>query len=486
MIVISTLSLLQISTASERISAQSPRLVRDEHFTHSVVLGDKIDASITIETDRRITEVRASYTPSGRQLVSSYDYADFRQDGSSLNANITIKTKSPTYIPPGTIFDVRFEFTDDTGERHLSDIYSIEYLDTERNWQRVYGSELEIIYYGISRNAISRLHSSASSPLADIKEALGVEDSSPMRAVIFPNVRQLTRYGPSISQAATDGIFFGGYAYPHYNLTIMASPSAEVLVHELTHILFDKAFTSPLSTSAPAWLNEGIATYFENPSKRALESRLSPYLRNDDLNSFRKLNTVPGRRRDISAFYAQSGDFVGFLVERAGTHSLGHLIANLDNGDSIDTAMRSVYGYDLRQLENEWRRSYGLPTLSAPEIAVDVDQRFPPTIPGLPTLVSEPRENEEAMLATQATTLLERQSEPSVVQASASPTPQMQSQPLATATATSIEATAVAEERGYLTGQTADEWPQPNPTMVLVFALIALGAGALLWRRMRQ
>ena len=93
------------------------------------------------------------------------------------------------------------------------------------------------------------------------------------------------------------------------------------------------------------------------------------------------MNSIPGRRNDIDDFYTQSTDFVGYLIENYGRDSIGKLLSELDTGKTIDDAMRAVYGGSLTEIENGWRREWGLPSVSSQEVTVDIHRDLPPTIP---------------------------------------------------------------------------------------------------------
>ena len=280
-----------------------------------------------------------------------------------MKASGEIDLQSPSYFPPGTTFDVRFEFVSVENDIYTSNTYHLEHLGTAHDWQRVSDDILEIVYYGLNRRSIENLHSQVASRLPEISSALGVTDSLQYRAVIFPNLRELTIHGPRISQAATDGTYFGGFAYDTYNLTIMSSPSAEILVHELTHLIFARKFTSPYATAAPGWLNEGNPA-FGKPAIDESHSRfriLRPLgkrqrIREDGfgarstprhpplLHPVRRLRRIPPRKYDA----IPSANLLDEL-----------------NREDIDQSMQTVFGGTLDQIENEWRREWRLRGRSA-------------------------------------------------------------------------------------------------------------------------
>ena len=128
----------------------------------------------------------------------------------------------------------------------------------------------------------------------------------------------------------------------------MASPSAETLIHELTHLIFGRALDSPYATSAPAWLNEGHASYWETRERDSAIRRFRPIARSGGVTEFAAMNAVPGIRRDINNFYIQSTDFVSYLIENHGRDSIGQLLGELNGGNSVDDAMIAVDVFGVR------------------------------------------------------------------------------------------------------------------------------------------
>ena len=469
------------------VAAQSQRPSDSEAVSHSVILGDKITVSIETEIETRIKEARLWVRPHGRDTIPSYSYLEFTQNISRVQATGEIDVRLPSYFPPGTIFDVRFEFVSVDGDVYPSHTYHVEHIDDYHDWRRVSDNRLEIIYYGIDDRAIESLHSKTTSRLPEISAALGVEDVPQFRAVIFPNLRELTIHGPTISGAATQGHYFGGFAYGQYNLTIMSSPSASTLIHELTHLIFGRALTSPYATSVPAWLNEGNASYWETGSRQDSLRSFRSIARSGNVTEFAAMNSVPGLRNDIGNFYTQSTDFVGYLIENYGADSIGALLSELNTGKGINNALRTVYGGSLSELENGWRREWELPSVSSREIQVDIKAEILATIPGLPTIVtgtlenlSKPERNDENEIQVAISNPEPEATATVVPQASVSVAPE------ATVEPTSAPATpAPTRTSVYFTGPPDDEWPQVKPSAIIVFLLLGLGVMAMMYRRFR-
>ena len=92
---------------------------------------------------------------------------------------------------------------------------------------------------------------------------LGLVTAPPMKAVILNNRREADRGLPTVSEAATRGHLYGGFAFRDYDLFVLLGLSEDGIVHEATHLMVNEAVDSPLAR-VPDWLNEGLATYFES------------------------------------------------------------------------------------------------------------------------------------------------------------------------------------------------------------------------------
>ena len=491
-LITSSLALVAMVSIDEGVRAVHPTPVITHAYGYTVVLGESITIEYEIyiggdygEPHTDVDEVQVKLRPVGIESVSTYGYAEIERGvwgngdlvyGRYVIATYTLPTASPRYFPPGTLFEVTLVYMSD-GEtvREYDFPEPVEYLDEERDWQRILDDDLELIYYDIPTSTIESLHRDTSRNVARIKDVLGVTEHPPLRAVIFPNVRELTKFGPTISQSATDGIFFGGFAYSQYLLTIMASPSVPILTHELTHLLHDIAMGSPSTVRAPAWLTEGIATYLETGQRHHLPRN---YRNDRSITRFRELSSVPGLRQDIGIFYRQSADFLGFLAETQGDESIGRLLAELGNGARIDDALTTVYGGNLDELENVWRSQYGLAPVDVRKpIHFEPRRDYPPTLVPIPT-ANRGGENRLGDPDANGSRTLEERAEPAVLPTALSLTDRIRVQ---AATPTASTPTA----GGYVTTP-GDAGFRANPTLVLVFFLLALGFGALFLRRMRS
>ncbi len=366
------------------------------HFGKEIAVSARLDAG-----NLDVTEVRAILHTSGPSPIASYTYARFQTDP-TLSAEFTIPTGGARYYPPGVEFEVHFELTDAQGEKYDTNRFTVEYLDPEIDWRRVTRGPLTAIYHGLRDAVAQDLVEYALARLPDLTDTVGIANPPTIKAVLFNSVSEASPYFPRVSQTATDRQFFAGFAMPEYGLFIIAAPSREIFVHEMTHLVIAEALQSPVGHGAPSWLDEGLAVYFQNDGDTSpLRAHVSRAARRGQLIPIRNMNRMPGQRDDVSLFYPQSAHVVAYLIDEYGRQRIARLLAALDSGLEITKAFQSAYGKPLHQVENEWRASAGAQPLPTPAPSADRKPGplptqlplLPPpvdTAPGTPTEYAAP------------------------------------------------------------------------------------------------
>ncbi len=367
---------LLLTTSASGLSADVERadgdFVSGVSIRHEIDFGQQVRVELEADVNFEVDEVRAVYAPVGVRRVSSYSYPDFTvsQDGRLLSADFTIRTGGTAYLPPGTEIEVSFELTGSDGSVTATDSERILYLDPAKNWELLAAPEipLDFHYYGFSESVAQGLVDRVAADWSDIAGAIGVEldPVERFRAVIYPNVREMTAVFPPTSEASRDGIFFGGFAMQRFGIFVLGSPWPDSVIHELTHLLIDTKVNSPLSPGVPSWLHEGLAQYFEAGSSSGYTSQLGRAASEDALLTLRNRNNVPALQNEIGLFYTQVGSFVGELIEDFGPEPMSETLSLINEGDTAAEAIESAYGVPLWQLENDWRTRLGASELPPP------------------------------------------------------------------------------------------------------------------------
>jgi hypothetical protein len=156
--------------------------------------------------------------------------------------------------------------------------------------------------------------------------------------------------------------YASGVAYPSLHLVVLsltapvgAEPTEldQVFRHELFHVALED---SVRGRHVPLWFNEGMAIYVsgEHPWLRrktlwdaALSHSVIPL---QDLD-----RSFPSQNYEASIAYAESADFVRFLLRDQDQPRFGALIERVRGGQPFDRAIADSYNTDLRKLEYQWR-----------------------------------------------------------------------------------------------------------------------------------
>ncbi|MBN1652180.1 MAG: hypothetical protein JXA30_00210 [Deltaproteobacteria bacterium] len=188
----------------------------------------------------------------------------------------------------------------------------------------------------------------------------GIDPKIEIRIAINPE--QMQALAPKSSRLPS---YAAGVAFPGHGLILLTLTAPEswqpvevktVLVHELSHLALHRAVNG---ASLPRWFSEGIAIYHAQEHSFArtktlwegsLQSRLIPLERLSE--------SFPSRRHQVNLAYAQSADFIGFLLDGEDNHyRFAQLINNLRHGMVFSEAVGNAYHLPLGYLEREWVKS---------------------------------------------------------------------------------------------------------------------------------
>jgi tetratricopeptide (TPR) repeat protein len=180
-----------------------------------------------------------------------------------------------------------------------------------------------------------------------IGKAIGAYPSNPITVTLYTEqqFRDLTR-APEWSS----GIFDGRIRIPVKGARQNLQQFDRVLAHELTHAMV----TNLAPRGVPAWLHEGLASYFEPQDTASAVKVLSatgPVPVGTLLESFSRLN-----ERQATAAYAESLLLAEVLMRRAGTR-MGIVLQGLDRGQTLQDSLQLV-GIGVGDLESDLMKRF--------------------------------------------------------------------------------------------------------------------------------
>ena len=361
-VVIAVLSAGVSLSTSPQPSTPSSAPIRVLSSSHEVHFPDQVVFKLEAESESLIIEVTLFYRLA-RQDIEVYGYPEFTH-ATRVSADFTLKTSGANYLPSGVDIEYYYRIVDAHGNSLETRRFSLEFRDPRYEWQELRRGDLVVLWHDLPVRRVEGVAEEIEIRLKAVKDVLGLETVPPMKAVILNSSREARRVFPVISEAATRGHLYGGFAFRDFDLFVLAGLSVDGMVHEMTHLLVGEAVDSPLAR-VPAWLNEGLAMYFESDSQRQ-ETTAARAARDGSLFKLRSMNTVPGRPEDVRLFYAQSRSVVQYMIDEYGAERMKALLRVINTGTPIEKAVKEVYGISLEDLEGQWRAGLFRTTTLAP------------------------------------------------------------------------------------------------------------------------
>lgn len=351
------LSLLALAaallTVAVSYAAPTPDLsgpIRPVSTTTEINFPDELVIRLQVEADEEIREITVFYRL-GRQKTTIYGYPSFTP-GTSVDTEFRISTGSARFLPTGVDIEYYYVVRDAAGGRFESERTVLEYKDPAFDWQRTQDGELAILWHDRPRRDVERVLADVAPKVDEIKSLFGLDEVGVMKAVIVNSRSEARQSFPFISEAASSGHLYGGFAFGEMGVFILHGLHPNGIIHEMAHLLLHEAVDSPLAR-VPSWLNEGLAMYFEEGSADRHPELVSAQ-RRGDLLPLRSMFSQPGRPRDVHLFYAKSRSVVGYMMDEHGVDVMTDLLARLDRGEGIEEAVRASYGMSLDELDRRW------------------------------------------------------------------------------------------------------------------------------------
>lgn len=180
---------------------------------------------------------------------------------------------------------------------------------------------------------------------------LGLRRATPLRLVIVPDVRAMSRF--TAGRAPGWG---AGLAFPSTRTIILRADAGDLrltLRHELAHLVLHDA----IKVRVPLWFDEGYAAVAANEWDRMDALRLSWIVLRRDLPDFRELDgALRGGESTAEKAYTLAMSAVLELGRRNPAGTLDSLLARMSRGESFPAAVAGSTGIPLPVFESDWQR----------------------------------------------------------------------------------------------------------------------------------
>ncbi len=363
-------------------AAQAQSAITVSRDQAALAFPDTITFSADFESSAEITSVTLEYgtTEQTCGTVVAKAIPQFTP-GKQVSAAWTWEMRQSGSQPPGAQVWWRWRVADAAGNQQVTQTRSVTWLDDDHDWQLFTGSGVNLHWYGSDQSFGQELHSAAVLAMARLASETGLTAEQPVDLYIYSNfddMREAILYEPS---------WTGGMAFPEYSIVIIGiSPDniewgKTTEAHELTHVLVGHLTFSCIG-DVPTWLNEGLAVWGEGGLDSSSQERLDKAIADNTLFPLRSLSGAFSEiadKADLS--YSQSYSVVKFLIDSYGKDKMTELLLALRDGETIDDALQTLYGFNIEGLEDAWREGIGAaPRQAAPNPTPTAQPTPVPTI----------------------------------------------------------------------------------------------------------
>lgn len=331
-----------------------------------------------------IDSVILHYGTNGRTCQSGEvrQSVDF-DHGATADAGWQLEFKRSGSFPPGVQVWWQWEVHDASGAQRLTNRQTLVVEDARFNWRSLARDRVTLIWSNGDDAFGQSLMELAQRSLDRLADDMGVRPPGDVWITVYPTAEDLRGAILHLSEWA------GGVALPEYNSVVTGilpgedDWAAQVIPHELAHLVVGALVFNCLGVGLPTWLDEGLARFSEGLStdearavREALDQNTLPPLRT-------LANAFPADEARARLAYAQSGQVVQFMIATYGPEKVAALLATVQSGKRVDPALLEVYGFDTDGLDNAYRVSMGaapLPTAQSISTAAAVERTPVPTL----------------------------------------------------------------------------------------------------------
>jgi hypothetical protein len=321
---------------------------------------DGIQFNVFLGSNAEITSVRLRHKvmPDGVSVVTRPQCTT----GASISCNALVGSTAQSYMVPGAEVAYSWEIEDASGARLQTPDARARYEDTRFNWQSLSDGNLTVYSYSGTEQSNSGVLRTARETIERFSKLEGTSVDIPLKIWVYATARDLQpavasrrRSGPSNSVQTLGEVGASDTA-----LVSRDTDFLNIVRHEVTHIV-TRAATADHIAEFPIWINEGLSSYAQREMLPGEAQALSQAIQRNRVLPITSLGaSARGSGDQVSLFYAQAGSIVAFMVEKLGEDKFAPFMQAIKT-DTLDNALKKVYGLDLNGLENEWRKSVGLP-----------------------------------------------------------------------------------------------------------------------------
>lgn len=264
------------------------------------------------------------------------------------------------YLPPGLDIDYSWRITLADGSTVDTPEQTVFYMDHQRDWHTLTKGPVSLYYYAGNPSFAQDALNTVTDSIDKFDSTFKVTTDQAVQVVMYGSEQDFSNALPLNSDE-----WIGGFADPELHLIvvgILPGDTSEVhrmLSHEVVHIVMAQATDNPFN-EPPTWLNEGLASYYQEVQDDRFGPLLSRAIQDGKLDTIRGLDSSFPSDPDAALLsYAESESIVKFIIQQYGADKMAALIDAFRRGVSYDQAVQQSLGMSLDQLDAAWKQSLG-------------------------------------------------------------------------------------------------------------------------------
>ncbi len=315
----------------------------------------KLEFDLVADVGEPAKSVEVWYHPmySPVTLVSRPDFAG----GTHIDVAASIDMQLH-YMPPGVDIVYRWRVTLTDGTILETPEQTVLYMDNRYKWSTVTSGQVTIYYFkGDDQVGKEALNTTVQS-IDQFKQTFNIASSEPVRVILYGSSNAFASALPPNSAE-----WIGGIAEPELHMVLTGiQPGSDatteihrILSHEVVHLIVGQVTSNPFN-SPPPWLDEGLATYYQEVPDSRFDPALKNAIRTGQLIPVRALNSsFPDDPNQALLSYAESRSIVDFIINQKGADKMAALLQAYAGGVSNDEAVQTGLGISIDQLDTDWK-----------------------------------------------------------------------------------------------------------------------------------
>src|SRR5688500_3326545 len=313
-----------------------------------------ITFSLDAETTDPIANLELLYRAPGMETLS-VELPPFEAGATKLDIEHPIDLRAGE-LPTGIDVQYRWRITEADGDVVETPEQTLSWFDDRYDWTPLSGPNVTVYTYDADPAFQQAILDAAERTVSSLAESYGAELEQPVRVWAYADKDHL--YG---ALAPNSEPWIAGAAYPALHVFMAVLPPGDydevgrVVPHEVSHQVLHQA-TKNAFNSPPQWLDEGLATYWQENGRDRFYSYALELAATGEVPPLRTLNgTFPYERDGATASYAYSLTAVMYILDTWGDEGMSKLLATIEEGVTHEDAVQQGLGISFDELDRLWR-----------------------------------------------------------------------------------------------------------------------------------